>query len=83
MANTYADYTGDGSETDFAITFDYIKTAHVAVEINDGPAGGTNKWVRKTLGAGADYTVVTSPAKKVVFNSAPANLVEGQGVTRQ
>ena len=76
MANTYADYTGDGSETDFAITFDYIKTAHVAVEINDGPAGGTNKWVRKTLGAGADYTVVTSPAKKVVFNSAPANLVK-------
>ncbi len=76
MANTYADYTGDGSETDFAITFDYIKTAHVAVEINDGPAGGTNKWVRKTLGAGADYTVVTSPTKKVVFNSAPANLVK-------
>lgn len=76
MANTYADYTGDGSNTDFAITFDYIKTAHVAVEINDGPAGGTNKWVRKTLGAGADYTVVTSPAKKVVFNSAPANLVK-------
>ena len=76
MANTYADYTGDGSETDFAITFDYIKTAHVAVEINDGPAGGTNKWVRKTLGSTADYTVVTSPAKKVVFNSAPANLVK-------
>jgi hypothetical protein len=76
MANTYADYTGDGSNTDFAITFDYIKTAHVAVEINDGPAGGTNKWVRKTLGAGADYTVVTSPTKKVVFNSAPANLVK-------
>jgi hypothetical protein len=76
MANTYVDYTGDGSETDFAITFDYIKTAHVAVEINDGPAGGTNKWVRKTLGAGADYTVVTSPAKKVVFNSAPANSVK-------
>ena len=74
MANTYADYTGDGSETDFAITFDYIKTAHVAVEINDGPAGGTNKWVRKTLTS--DYTVVTSPAKKVVFNSAPANLVK-------
>ena len=74
MANTYADYTGDGSNTDFAITFDYIKTAHVAVEINDGPAGGTNKWVRKTLTS--DYTVVTSPAKKVVFNSAPANLVK-------
>jgi hypothetical protein len=74
MANTYADYTGDGSNTDFAITFDYIKTSHVAVEINDGPAGGTNKWVRKTLTS--DYTVVTSPAKKVVFNSAPANLVK-------
>ena len=73
MANTYADYTGDGSETDFAINFDYIKTSHVAVEVNEGPAGGTNTWVRKTLGS--DYTVVTSPTKQVVFTSAPANLV--------
>ena len=76
MANTYADYTGDGSNTDFAITFDYIKTSHVVVEVNEGQgAGGLNKWVRKTLGAGADYTVVTSPTKKVVFNSAPGNNV--------
>ena len=73
MANTYVDYTGDGSETDFAINFDYIKTSHVAVEVNEGPAGGTNTWVRKTLGS--DYTVVTSPTKQVVFTSAPANLV--------
>ena len=73
MANTYVDYTGDGSETDFAINFDYIKTSHVAVEVNEGPAGGTNTWVRKTLGS--DYTVVTSPTKQVVFTTAPANLV--------
>ena len=73
MANTYVDYTGDGSETDFAINFDYIKTSHVAVEVNEGPAGGTNTWVRKVLGS--DYTVVTSPTKQVVFTSAPANLV--------
>ena len=73
MANTYVDYTGDGSETDFAINFDYIKTSHVAVEVNEGPAGGTNTWVRKVLGS--DYTVVTSPTKQVVFTTAPANLV--------
>jgi hypothetical protein len=75
MARTYADYTGDGSNTDFAIIFDYIKTSHVAVEVNEGPAGGTNVWVRKVLGATDDYTVVTSPTNKVVFNSPPGNNV--------
>ena len=44
MANTYADYTGDGSETDFAINFDYIKTSHVAVEVNK------DQQVEQTLG---------------------------------
>jgi len=73
MAYTYTDYVGNGSETQFDINFDYIKTSHVAVEVNEGPAGGTNTWVRKVLGS--DYTVVTSPTKQVVFTSAPANLV--------
>jgi hypothetical protein len=71
MANTYVDYTGDGSETDFNFTFPYIKTSHVVVEVNDGPAGGTNKWVRTS-----DFTVQTSPTTFVRFNSAPANLVK-------
>jgi hypothetical protein len=71
MANTYVDYTGDGSETDFNFSFPYIKTSHVAVEVNDGPAGGTNKWVRTS-----DFTVQTSPTTFVRFNSAPANLVK-------
>ena len=73
MAYTYTDYVGNGSETQFDINFDYIKTSHVAVEVNEGPAGGTNTWVRKVLGS--DYTVVTSPTKQVVFTTAPANLV--------
>ena len=71
MANTYVDYTGDGSETDFTFTFPYIKTSHVVVEVNDGPAGGTNRWVRTS-----DFTVQTSPTTFVRFNSAPANLVK-------
>jgi hypothetical protein len=71
MANTYVDYTGDGSETDFNFSFPYIKTSHVVVETNDGPAGGTNTWVRTT-----DFTVQTSPSTFVRFNSAPANLVK-------
>ena len=71
MANTYVDYTGDGSETDFNFSFPYIKTSHVVVETNDGPAGGTNRWVRTT-----DFTVQTSPSTFVRFNSAPANLVK-------
>jgi hypothetical protein len=78
MANTYADYVGsDGlgtSGNEFPITFDYIKTSHVAVEINQGPAGGVNVWERKELGPTADYTVVTSPEKRVVLNSTPNSL---------
>lgn len=37
MANTYFDYDGDGSETLFAITFDYLEDDHVKVEL-DGVA---------------------------------------------
>ena len=74
MANTYVDYTGDGSETDFNFSFPYINTEHVAVEVNDGPAGGTNRWVRKTLTD--DYTVETSPTNFVRFVTAPTNLAK-------
>lgn len=74
MANTYVDYTGDGSETDFNFSFPYINTEHVAVEINEGPAGGTNRWVRKTLTD--DYTVETTPTNFVRFVTAPTNLAK-------
>jgi hypothetical protein len=71
MANTYVDYTGDGSETDFNFSFPYIKTSHVVVEVNEGQgAGGLNKWVRKTLTT--DYSVQTSPSTFVRFVTAPA-----------
>jgi len=75
MANTYVDYTGDGSETDFNFSFPYIKTSHVAVEVNEGQgAGGLNKWVRKALTT--DYTVETSPHAFVRFVTAPASNVK-------
>ena len=60
MANTYVDYTATAAQTDFAFSFDYLEDEHVTVEI-DG--------VVKTLGATADYTIVTSPAKKIVLTS--------------
>jgi hypothetical protein len=73
MANTYVDYVGsDGTGTDgkeFAFSFPYIKTSHVVVEINQGPAGGTNKWERTTA-----FTVSTSPSTRVVLDSAPNSL---------
>ena len=73
MANTYVDYVGsDGTGTDgkeFAFSFPYIKTSHVVVEINQGPAGGTNKWERTTA-----FTVSTSPSKRVVLDSTPNSL---------
>jgi len=75
MANTYVDYTGNGSETDFNFSFPYIKTSHVAVEVNEGQgAGGLNKWVRKTLTT--DYSVETSPTTFVRFVTAPASNVK-------
>lgn len=75
MANTYVDYTGNGSTTDFNFSFPYIKTSHVAVEVNDGQgAGGTNQWVRKELTT--DYSVQTSPNKFVRFVTAPASNVK-------
>ena len=75
MANTYVDYTGNGSETDFNFSFPYIKTSHVAVEVNEGQgAGGLNKWVRKTLTT--DYSVETSPTTLVRFVTAPASNVK-------
>ena len=73
MANTYVDYVGsDGTGTDgkeFAFSFPYIKTSHVVVEINQGPAGGINKWERTTA-----FTVSTSPSTRVVLDSAPNSL---------
>jgi hypothetical protein len=75
MANTYVDYTGNGSTTDFNFSFPYIKTAHVAVEVNEGQgAGGTNQWVRKTLTT--DYSVQTSPNTFVRFVTAPSSNVK-------
>jgi len=44
------------------------------VEINEGPTGGLNKWVRKTLTT--DYSVQTSPTTFVRFVTAPANNVK-------
>ncbi len=58
MANTYVDFTATAAQTDFAFSFPYLEDSHVVVEI-DG--------VKKTLTT--DYTIVTSPAVKVVLTS--------------
>ena len=55
MANTYVDYTATAAQTDFAFNFPYLEDEHVIVEING---------VATTL-----FTIVTSPALKVVLNS--------------
>ena len=60
MANTYFDYDGDGSETLFAITFDYLEDEHVTVEL-DGVAT-------------TDFTINTAQAtKRVEMNTPPAS----------
>lgn len=55
MPTTYVDYTATAAQTDFAFNFDYLEDEHVIVEINGS--------------ATTDFTIVTSPAKKVVLNS--------------
>ena len=60
MANTFQDYTATAGQTDFAFTFEYLEDEHVTVEI-DG--------VVKTLGPTADYTIETSPTKKIVLTT--------------
>ena len=60
MANTYFDYDGDGSETLFAITFDYLEDEHVTVELNGV--------------ATTDFTINTAqPTKRVEMNTPPAS----------
>ena len=61
MANTYVDYPATAGQTDFAFTFDYLEDEHVTVFI-DG--------VRQTIGVDEDYTVQTSPSKRIVLNVA-------------
>lgn len=58
---TYVDDTADAGQTDFPFSFDYLEEEHVTVFI-DG--------VQQTIGATEDYTVQTSPTKKIVLNVA-------------
>ena len=60
MAITYSDYTGDGSNTDFAFSFPYLEDTHVVVEV-DG--------VDKTTTAG-DFTLPTTSLARMAV--APA-----------
>lgn len=57
MANTYVDYTGNGSTQTFAFTFDYLESTHIKVEVNS---------VETTA-----FTVDAS-AKTVTLTTAPA-----------
>jgi parallel beta-helix repeat protein len=60
MANTYVDYTGDNSETDFIFNFDYLQDDHVKVKVNDVIV--------------TNYSIVEVSADNVIrFNTAPAS----------
>ena len=58
MAITFQDYTATASQTEFAFNFPYLEDEHVTVFV-DG--------VQKTLTT--DFTIQTSPAKKVILNT--------------
>jgi len=58
MAITFQDDIADASQTEFAFNFPYLEDEHVTVFV-DG--------VQKTLTT--DFTIQTSPAKKVILNT--------------
>jgi hypothetical protein len=71
MANSYIQYSGDGSTTNFAIPFDYIDRAHVGLKVNLVTIAFT--WVSDGL-----VTVSPAPAngavvefRRVTPNDAP------------
>ena len=57
MANTYVDYTAVASQTDYNFSFEYLRDDHVKVKVNDVIV--------------TNYTIVTSPAQLIRFNTAP------------
>lgn len=46
MANSYIKYNGNGSTTDFTVSFPYISQAHVTVEVSGSAVAAT--WVNST-----------------------------------
>lgn len=71
MAITYSDYTGDGSNTDFAFSFPYLEDTHVVVEV-DG--------IDKTITAG-DFTLPTTSLVRMTVAPALAALVRVKRVS--
>lgn len=71
MAITYSDYTGDGSNTDFAFSFPYLEDTHVVVEV-DG--------VDKTTTAG-DFTLPTTSLARMTVAPADGALVRVKRVS--
>jgi len=59
MANTYNDYTGDGSNRYFNLNFEYLRDDHVKVKVDGSEVG---------------FVINTDlPTKRVYLNTAPTN----------
>ncbi len=59
MANTYNDYTGDGSNRYFNLNFEYLRDDHVKVKVDGSEVG---------------FVINTDlPTKRVYLNTVPAN----------
>ena len=71
MAITYSDYTGDGTNKDFAFSFPYLEDTHVVVEV-DG--------VDKTTTAG-DFTLPTTSLARMTVAPADGALVRVKRVS--
>lgn len=72
MADTIANYTGNGTQTDFVVPFDYLKKSFVHVYVNNGPSLLTGGDYGDT---GADYYFLDDTT--IRLKTAPA---EGEGI---
>lgn len=73
MATSYTNYTGDGSNTDYTVTFSYLAVAHVFVSVNGSDA--TFTWLNATT-VRMDAAPASGAVVKVYRATDPVPLVD-------
>ena len=69
MANSYTLYNGNGSTTDFTVSFPYISQAHVTLEVSGASVPFT--WFNTTIIRATTAPVTGASNVKVFFGNQP------------
>ena len=82
MANSYVEYTGNGSTTTYAIPFPFLEDAHVIAEVNGVTTSITVSGGNAVFGSAPASSAVirisrsTSPTTRLVDYTSPSTLTE-------